>query len=53
VHQTGVKPCPPRFPAGFYWYGGTQKGIRKIPQWVEILLSGDDGNLANQEVREE
>jgi len=49
-----VKLCPPGFPAGFYWYGHNQKGIEKIPQWVELLLSGSDGcSLTSHEVREE
>ena len=56
VHQTRVKPCPPEFPAGFYWYGGTQKGIGKIPQWVETLLSDNqnsDRQTTSTEVRDE
>ena len=45
---------PPEFPAGFYWYGRSQKGIGKIPQWVELLLSGsDDGSLTSHEAGEE
>ena len=26
VHQTRVCMCPDNFPAGYYWYGGKQKG---------------------------
>ena len=53
VHQTRVKPSPPGFPAGFYWYGGTQKGIRKLPQWVELLLSDNcDIHPANNDTSE-
>jgi len=49
-----VKPCPPEFPAGFYWYGRNQKGIGKIPQWVKLLLSeSDDGSLTSHEAGEE
>ena len=26
VHQSRVCPCPLRFPAGYYWYGGRRQG---------------------------
>ena len=26
VHASRVRPCPPNFPAGFYWYGGRDVG---------------------------
>ena len=43
IHQSRVKYCPVAFPAGFYWYGGNQKGLSKVPQWVQNLLSnGED-----------
>ena len=38
VHLTRIRPCPPMFPYGFYWYGGTQYSPGKIPQWVQTLL---------------
>ena len=35
-------------------YGCNQKGIGKIPQWVELLLSdSDDGSLTSREAGEE
>lgn len=42
VHLTRIRPCPPMFPHGFYWYGGTQYSPGKIPQWVQTLLSGSE-----------
>jgi len=45
---------PSWVPSGFYWYECNQKGIGKIPQQVELLLSGsDDGSLTSHEVGEE
>ena len=42
VHQSRIKACPPKFPAGFYWYGGRRRGPGRPPRWVsEILNSGD------------
>jgi len=38
VHQSRVKPCPLNFPAGFYWYGGNNKGLGRVPKWVEQVL---------------
>ena len=38
VHQSRVKPCPCNFPAGFYWYGGNNKGPGRPPEWVDRLL---------------
>ena len=43
VHQDRVCGCPDDFPAGYYWYGGKQKGP---PKWVERLL--DSGLPAQQ-----
>jgi len=40
VHQLRVKPCPPGFPAGFYWYGAKRKGPGRPPRWVEDVLAG-------------
>ena len=42
VHQLRVKPCPPGFPAGFYWYGAKRKGPGHPPRWVEAVLAGCD-----------
>ena len=38
VHQSRVCGCPDDFPAGYYWYGGKQKGPGRPPKWVERLL---------------
>jgi len=38
IHQSRVKYCPAAFPAGFYWYGGKQKGLGNVPEWVQNLL---------------
>ncbi len=39
VHQTRVCPCPPLWPAGFYWYGGNRKCAGRVPQWMQQVLS--------------
>ena len=43
VHQTRVTPCPPAFPAGYYWYGDKRHGPGRPPKWVDKLLR-KDGN---------
>ena len=57
VHQSTVKHCTSNFPAGFYWYGGKQRGPGWPPKWVDQLLeectdnqpakSTSEGNQAN------
>ena len=47
IHQSRVKHCPTYFPAGFYWYGGKQRGQDKKPKWVELLLADGKTNQAN------
>ena len=39
VHQSRVCPCPPGFPAGYYWYGTKRKGPGRPPRWVDQLLT--------------
>ena len=46
VHQSRVKPCPPNFPAGFYWYGGKRRGPGRPPKWVEQILADNQLNEA-------
>ena len=41
VHQMRVAPCPPEFPAGFYWYGSRRSSPGRPPKWVNRLLNGD------------
>ena len=43
VHQSRVCPCPPRLPAGFYWYGGQRKSPGRLPPWLAKLLSQETG----------
>ena len=38
VHQSRVKPCPPNFPSGFYWYGGRRHKRGRPPKWVQEVL---------------
>ena len=38
VHQSRVCSCPPRLPAGFYWYGGQRKSPGRLPPWLTKLL---------------
>ena len=46
IHQSRVCPCPEEFPAGYYWYGGKQKGPGRPPKWVDRLLqSGAAGAI--------
>ena len=40
IHQSRVTPCPPEFPAGYYWYGGRRAGPGRPPKWVDALLQG-------------
>ena len=42
VHQSRVKPCPPNFPGGFYWYGGKRRGPGRPPKWVSTILESLD-----------
>ena len=44
IHQSRFKHYPAAFPAGFYWYGSNQKGLGKIPEWVQSLLSNGDNS---------
>ena len=39
VHQSRVCPCPPKWPTGFYWYGGNKLSRGGVPRWLEKLLS--------------
>ena len=39
VHQSRVCPCPPAFPAGYYWYGPKRKEPGRPPKWIDKLLS--------------
>ena len=45
IHQNQVKYCPTAFPAGFYWYGGKQKGLGNVHEWVQKLLSDVTSSL--------
>ena len=38
VYQSRVCPCPPKWPAGCYWYGGSRNSSGKLPRWVDQLL---------------
>ena len=40
IYQSRVCSCPPKLPAGFYWYGGNKKSEDCIPTWVQKLMSG-------------
>ena len=32
IHQSRVKPCPPGFPSGYYWYGTRKKSAGRPPK---------------------
>jgi len=38
VHQTRISPCPPHFPAGYFWYGSRRHSPGRPPKWVQNLL---------------
>ena len=38
VHQSRVNPCPPGFPAGYYWYGARRHSPGRPPKWIKQLL---------------
>ena len=44
VHQSRVKPSPPSFPAGHYWYGGNRRGAGALPSWVSEFLEEDESD---------
>ena len=37
IHQMRVTPCPPDFPAGYFWYGKKQHSPGRPLTWVEEL----------------
>ena len=49
VHLTRVAPCPPRLPAGFYWYGPRCKSPDNPPKWVETVLKKRSGDVTQRE----
>lgn len=44
VHQSRLCKFPENFPAGYYWYGGKQKGPGRPPRWVETFISVQDSH---------
>jgi len=32
VYQSRIKPCPPNFPSGYYWYGTCRKSAGRPPK---------------------
>ena len=40
IHETRVTPCPPAFPAGYYWYRDKRLQPGRPPKWVDQLLQG-------------
>ena len=51
--QGRVCSCPPRLPAGFYWYGGRRKSPGRLPPWLAKLLSNQtEESEASSEQRE-
>ena len=39
VHQSRVCCCPPKWPSGFYWYGGNRLSLGGVPRWLKKPLS--------------
>ena len=48
VHQSRVCSFPPRWPTGFYWYGGNKLSRGGVPKWVEKLLSCGPARLDDE-----
>ena len=42
VHQTRISPCPPHFPAGYFWYGSRRHSPGRPPKWVQNLLQSSE-----------
>ena len=40
--------CPPKWPTGFYWYGGQKLSRGGAPKWLEKLLSRGPTQLENE-----
>ena len=51
VHQR-VCPCPPKWPTGFYCYGGNRLSRGALPKWLDKLLSCEPGTNASTETDE-
>ena len=51
VHMLRVSPCPPDFPAGYYWYGKKKSSGRPAP-WVEKLLSTEQQTSQEDQLEE-
>ena len=48
VHQSQVCSCPPKWPTGFYWYGGKKLSRGGVPKWLEKLLSHGPTRLEDE-----
>lgn len=48
VHQSRVCPCPPEFPAGYFWYGPKRHSPGRPPKWTQSLLQR--GELTKEQV---
>ena len=48
VHQSRVCSCPPKWPTGFYWYGGQKLSRGGAPKWLEKLLSRGPTQLEDE-----
>ena len=46
VHQLRVTPCPPEFPAGYFWYGNKRHGPGRPPKWVDLMLNEEEPEAA-------
>ena len=42
MHQLRVTPCPPEFPAGYFWYGNKRHGPGRPPKWVDLMLNAEE-----------
>lgn len=39
IHQSRMCPCPPDFPAGYFWFGSGRRGPGRPPRWIGQLLT--------------
>ena len=49
MHQSRVSPCPPHFPAGYFWYGSRRHSSGRPPKWVQNLLQSSQESGPSEE----
>ena len=44
-----MTPCPPEFPAGYFWYGNKRHGPGRPPKWVDLMLNEEEPEETTEE----